>query len=145
MSVKSQTTYMGVYENLCSYLYVQFIFAANFKIFLKKFAAIRFGKLAKFDYGSVKSNMEHYGKATPPIYNMSNIPKNLPLFLSYGGKDKLSDTKDVQILLDSLRFHDVDKLDIQFVKEFAHADFIMGVTANNVVYNQMMAFFRNHQ
>lgn len=89
--------------------------------------------------------MEHYGEATPPIYNMSNIPKDLPLFLSYGGKDKLSDVKDVQILLDSLRFHDVDKLDIQFVKEFAHADFIMGVTANNIVYNQMMAFFRDHQ
>lgn len=89
--------------------------------------------------------MKHYGQPTPPIYNMSNIPKDLPLFLSYGGKDKLSDVKDVQILLDSLRFHDVDKLDIQFVKEFAHADFIMGVTANNIVYNQMMAFFRNHQ
>lgn len=89
--------------------------------------------------------MEHYGQPKPPIYNMSNIPKDLPLFLSYGGKDKLSDVKDVQILLDSLRFHDVDKLDIQFIKEFAHADFIMGVTANNIVYNQMMAFFRNHQ
>lgn len=106
---------------------------------------IRYRKLAKFDYGNARANMEHYGQPTPPIYNMSNIPKNLPLFLSYGGKDKLSDVKDVQILLDSLRFHDVDKLDIQFVKEFAHADFIMGVTANNIVYNQMMAFFRNHQ
>ncbi|XP_074345805.1 triacylglycerol lipase 2-like isoform X2 [Apium graveolens] len=112
---------------------------------ITEMTAIRYGKLAKFDYGSARSNMEHYGQPTPPIYNMSNIPKDLPLFLSYGGKDKLSDVKDVQILLDSLRFHDVDKLDIQFVKEFAHADFIMGVTANNIVYNQMMAFFRNHQ
>ncbi|KAK1359387.1 Lipase [Heracleum sosnowskyi] len=106
---------------------------------------VRYGKLAKFDYEDPKSNMEHYGQPTPPIYNMSNIPTNLPLFLSYGGKDKLSDVEDVQILLDCLKSHDVDKLEIQFVKEFAHIDFVMGVNANNIVYNRIMTFFKKHQ
>lgn len=112
--------------------------------FFDKFAAIRYGKLAKYDYGNACSNMKHYGVANPPTYNMSNIPENLPLFLSYGGKDALSDVKDVQNLLNSLKFHDRDKLNVQFVKNFAHADFIIGVTANNIVYSQMMAFFQNH-
>lgn len=89
--------------------------------------------------------MEHYGVFNPPTYNMSNIPNNLPLFLSYGGNDALSDVKDVETLLNSLKFHNVDKLYVQYVEDFAHVDFIIGVTAKNIVYGQMMAFFRNHQ
>lgn len=110
-----------------------------------KLAAIRYGKLAKYNYGNAWSNLRHYGVFNPPTYSMSNIPRNLPMFLSYGGNDALSDVKDVQNLLNSLKFHDVDKLYVQYVDDFAHADFIMGVAAKNIVYSQMMAFFRKHQ
>ncbi|XP_057481778.1 triacylglycerol lipase 2-like isoform X2 [Actinidia eriantha] len=103
---------------------------------------VRDGILTKYDYGNVNYNEEHYGKSKPPAYNLSNIPHNLPLFLSYGGQDALSDVRDVQTLLDSLKFHDLDKLNVQYVKDYAHADFIMGVTAKDVVYNQVIEFFR---
>ncbi|MCD9641602.1 hypothetical protein HAX54_027900 [Datura stramonium] len=43
-------------------------------------------------------------------YNLTNIPRDLPLFLSYGGQDALSDVQDVETLLDYLKYHDVDKL-----------------------------------
>ena len=66
-----------------------------------------------------EANMAHYSQLKPPFYNLSNIPSDLPLFLSYGGEDALSDVNDVQHLLDNLKFHDED---------FAHADFVMGVT-----------------
>jgi lysosomal acid lipase/cholesteryl ester hydrolase len=88
--------------------------------------------------------MMHYGEAKPPIYNLSNIPHDLPIFISYGGQDALSDVRDVELLLDSLKFHDVDKLTIQYIKDYAHADFIMGVNAKDIVYNQVVSFF-NHQ
>ncbi|KAL5973023.1 hypothetical protein ACLOJK_039830 [Asimina triloba] len=80
----------------------------------------------------VGENMRYYGESTPPIYNMSNIPNDLPLFLSYGGQDALSDVGDVMLLLDNLKFHDGDKLTIQFIKDFAHADFVMGVSAKRI-------------
>lgn len=80
----------------------------------------------------------------PPIYNLSNIPQNLPLFISYGGQDALSDVLDVGRLLDSLKFHDVDKLSVQFVENYAHADFIMGVNAKDIVFNAVLDFFRHH-
>ncbi|KAL8109113.1 triacylglycerol lipase 2-like [Apium graveolens] len=106
---------------------------------------VRNGKLEKYNYGNVLSNWEHYGVFSPPAYSLSNIPKNLPLFLSYGGNDALSDVNDVQNLLDSLKYHEVDKLSVQYVEDFAHVDFIMGgVTAKNIVYSQVMAFFKNH-
>ncbi|RWR74553.1 triacylglycerol lipase 2 [Cinnamomum micranthum f. kanehirae] len=105
---------------------------------------VRKGVTTKFDYGSPKANMVHYSQTEPSVYNMSNIPNDLPLFLSYGGQDAISDVYDVQLLLDCLKFHDGDKLTVQFVKDFAHMDFVMGVTAKSIVYNAMIAFFNRY-
>ncbi|KAL2523227.1 Triacylglycerol lipase 2 [Forsythia ovata] len=103
---------------------------------------VRDGVLSKYDYGNANFNVEHYGESKPPVYDLRKIPHDLPLFLSYGGQDALSDGRDVATLLDSLKLHDVDKLHVQYIKDYAHADFIMGVTAKDVVYNQIVAFFR---
>lgn len=97
--------------------------------------------LTKFNYENTVVNLEHYGQAKPPVYNISNIPDNLSLFLSYGGKDSLSDVKDVQLLLDDLKFHNGDKLVVHYVEDFAHADFVMGVDAKEMVYNAVISFF----
>lgn len=103
---------------------------------------VRSGTIAKYDYGNEDDNMDHYGQPTPPVYNMTRIPKDLPLFLGYGGKDMLSDVKDVQVLLDNLKDHDADKLVKQYRNDYAHADFVFGVNANQVVYDPLMAFFK---
>ncbi|KAL8167141.1 hypothetical protein V2J09_008640 [Rumex salicifolius] len=105
---------------------------------------VRDGVLAKYNYARPDYNLQHYGEVTPPIYNLSRIPRDIPLFLSYGGNDALSDTRDVLNLLDLLKLHDVDKLSVQFIKDYAHADFIMGVNANNLVYNRIIRFFQLH-
>ncbi|XP_076932341.1 triacylglycerol lipase 2-like [Bidens hawaiensis] len=106
---------------------------------------VRDGVLAKYDYGTPIFNMEHYGSPRPPIYNLSNIPKDFPLFISHGGQDALADSKDVANLLDDLKLHDEGKLSVQYVREFAHADFIMGVTAKDVVYDKIVSFFQRNQ
>lgn len=85
----------------------------------------------------------HYGSLRPPVYNLSNIPRSFPLFLSYGGMDALSDVHDVQLLLDDLKFHDVDKMSVQFIKDYGHADFIMGISAKDVVYSAVVSFFKS--
>ncbi|KAF3443380.1 hypothetical protein FNV43_RR13062 [Rhamnella rubrinervis] len=105
---------------------------------------IRKRTIAKYDYGNLAENMKHYGQSTPPTYNMKSIPKNLSLFLSYGGKDTLSDVNDVQVLLDDLRNHDADKLVVQYRQEYAHVDFIIGSNAHQVVYDPLIAFFKLH-
>ncbi|KAF9669571.1 hypothetical protein SADUNF_Sadunf14G0121400 [Salix dunnii] len=102
----------------------------------------RTGTIAMYDYGNENDNMDHYGQPTPPVYNMASIPNDLPLFLSYGGKDYLSDVKDVQVLLENLKDHDGDKLVVQYIDEYAHADFVLGVNANRIVFDPLMAFFK---
>lgn len=86
--------------------------------------------------------MAKYGQLTPPAYDLKKIPRNMPLFLSYGAQDTLADPKDVQTLLRDLQGHDKDKLKVQLVKKYAHADFIMAYNAKDIVYTQVLDFFK---
>ncbi|KAL7216358.1 hypothetical protein ACSBR1_028328 [Camellia fascicularis] len=105
---------------------------------------VRQGTIAMYDYGSEDENNQHYGQPIPPVYNMASIPNDLPLFLSYGGQDLLSDVKDVKTLLATLKGHHADKLVVQYREDYAHADFVFGVNAKQVVYDPLMAFFKLH-
>ncbi|KAG2580205.1 triacylglycerol lipase 2-like [Panicum virgatum] len=102
---------------------------------------VRDGVLTKYDYVLPELNIASYGQAEPPVYEMSSIPASFPLFLSYGGRDSLADPADVRLLLDDLRGHDRDKLTVQFLDQFAHLDFVIGVCAREYVYKDMIAFF----
>ncbi|CAH9089575.1 unnamed protein product [Cuscuta epithymum] len=97
--------------------------------------------LTKYDYDL--NNIEHYGQPRPPIYNLTNIPLDIPIFISYGGQDALSDVKDVENLLDYLKSHNIFKMHVLYIQEYAHADFILGITAKDLVYNKIIGFFTN--
>ncbi|KAM0886002.1 hypothetical protein ACQ4PT_029974 [Festuca glaucescens] len=103
---------------------------------------IRRGIIAKYDYGDASDNIKYYGQATPPVYNVSAIPDDFPLFLSSGGRDSLSDVQDVQRLEHALQSHDSDKLTFQYLADYAHADFVLAGNAKERVYQALMAFFR---
>ncbi|KAK9151533.1 hypothetical protein Syun_009842 [Stephania yunnanensis] len=105
---------------------------------------LRGNTISMFDYGSDDENMKHYGQSTPPAYNMKSIPTDLPLYLAYGGQDALSDPNDVQVLLQDLTNHEGDGIVVQYREDYAHADYVMGVNAKQVVYDPMMAFFKLH-
>ncbi|KAK2450129.1 triacylglycerol lipase [Trifolium repens] len=105
---------------------------------------IRTGQIAKYDYNDEIQNMLHYGQRVPPIYDITKIPSEFPLFLGYGGKDYLSDVQDVNVLLNDLNDHDADKLVLLFTDDYAHVDYIAGFNAKQVVYDPMIAFLNFH-
>ncbi|KZV57689.1 hypothetical protein F511_03149 [Dorcoceras hygrometricum] len=86
---------------------------------------VRDAKLSKYDYGSSRLNIRHYGSPDPPVYDLSKIPGDIPILLSYGGQDALSDVKDVEDLLDTLKLD--RSLQVQYIKNYAHADFVLGI------------------
>lgn len=88
-----------------------------------------------YDYGSTEENNKHQNQTTPPEYKMSSIPPNVPLFLSNGGQDLLSDVKDVQTLLHSLDDHQSHKLVVHFTPDYAHARYVFAVNAKQVVWS----------
>lgn len=103
----------------------------------------RNGVLAKYNYGNPMQNMQQYGMVTPPLYNLENIPRNISLFISYGGKDYISDSIDVTHLLEKLKNHESDKITVHFVKDFGHADFVMGTSVKENVYNALVRFLKH--
>ncbi|ERM96924.1 hypothetical protein AMTR_s00074p00132990 [Amborella trichopoda] len=105
---------------------------------------IRNGLVSKYDYENPFKNWKHYGQFSPPRYNMSNIPTDLPLFLSYGAYDALSAPTDVELLIADLKSHNKDKIEVQLVESYAHVDFILGVNANQTVYTHIIDFFNRH-
>ncbi|XP_042495387.1 triacylglycerol lipase 2-like isoform X4 [Macadamia integrifolia] len=105
---------------------------------------VRDGTFSKFNYGSQEMNIEHYGQEKPPIYNLSNIPRNLPLFLGYGGQDNLADLVDVKKLLEKLKLHKIEDLTTLFINGYAHNDFPMGSNAKDKVYDPLISFFGRH-
>lgn len=102
----------------------------------------RDGTIARFDYLDLNKNMEHYGQAKPPVYDLTNIPNDLPMFIAHGGRDELADVDDVKFLLDNLKNHDRDKLFLQFIEDYAHADYVLAMNAKKVVYDLLIDFFR---
>ncbi|KAK7836205.1 triacylglycerol lipase 2 [Quercus suber] len=107
-------------------------------------AVLRAGNVAKYDYGDESENMKRYGQSTPPLYNLTRIPKDIPLFMGYGGADSLSDVNDVNRLLDNIKDHQKDKLVLQYRDNYAHFDFVMAENARSVVYDPLLAFLRTH-
>ncbi|KAF4368976.1 hypothetical protein G4B88_011804 [Cannabis sativa] len=104
---------------------------------------IRTGTIRKYDYNT-SENMKQYNQATPPAYDMSKIPKDFPLFMSYGKNDYLSDVKDVEVLLETIKDHDKDKLAVQYLENYAHMDFVMGNNTRQAVFEPLMAFIAQH-
>jgi lysosomal acid lipase/cholesteryl ester hydrolase len=102
---------------------------------------MRGGAITMYDYNDEQENIKHYGQTTPPAYNMTSIPSDVPLFFSYGGADALSDVNDVEHLFDNLKDHDSDKLVKQYIDGYAHADFVMAENAKQNVYDSLIAFF----
>ena len=103
---------------------------------------IRQGTLSMFDYENKDENTRRYGQPIPPVYDMTRIPNDLPLFVSYGGADALSDVKDVRRLLEILQGHDRDKLVVQYRNDYAHADYVMGENAKKDIYDPLISFFK---
>ncbi|PPR84754.1 hypothetical protein GOBAR_AA35958 [Gossypium barbadense] len=104
------------------------------------FQMVRRGTLTMYDYNDCDENIKHYGQPTPPAYNMTCIPNDLPIFLSYGGADALSDVNDVKLLLDCLKHHDPGKIVVQYIESYAHADYLMAEKAKEDMYDPLSAF-----
>lgn len=69
---------------------------------------------------------------TPPVYNASAI--EVPVALYWGGQDWLADPTDVSILMKQLP----NKLYNKEIPKYQHLDFIWGLDAATLVYNDVI-------
>ena len=120
---------------------------AQLLIYVKFYVSqvVRKSSIRKYDYGNEKENMRHYNQTRPPPYDLSSIPRHVPLFLTHGGQDFLGDVPDTRHLLRTLiREHDSDDIEVLYMPDYAHGDFVMGYNAPQLIYKPMVEFFKRH-
>ena len=91
-----------------------------------------------YDYGSPQKNHLHYNQTTPPEYDISRM--NVPTAIFWSGKDWLADPVDVQYILENLPNIIFQK----YVPEYNHLDFVWGLTANELIYNDLLNTMRKY-
>ncbi|CAK7330007.1 unnamed protein product [Dovyalis caffra] len=102
------------------------------------FQMIRKGTFSHYDYGMFK-NLKLYGRLNPPAFDLSLIPKTLPLWMGYGGSDSLADVTDVEHTLKQLQ----GKPALLYLENYGHIDFLLSTRGKEDVYNNMIGFFRS--
>ncbi|XP_059099601.1 gastric triacylglycerol lipase-like [Tigriopus californicus] len=86
----------------------------------------------RYDYGD--ANMEHYGQASPPAYDLSKI--TLPIHIFYGDGDTLVDDMDVEALASNLP--NVKLLYKVPFEGWTHNDMCYAIQAPELVYSVIM-------
>lgn len=89
------------------------------------------GKFQMYDYGWRYKNRNHYGQNKPIQYDVSAI--KVPIAIFSAGKDWLAAPKDTNLLIPKLR----SIVYRTSIKEWDHLDFIWGMDATKVIYNDI--------
>ncbi|CAJ2630516.1 unnamed protein product [Trifolium pratense] len=105
---------------------------------LSSITVIRKGTFSKYDYGKLK-NLIEYGNFKPPKFDLSRIPKSLPLWMAYGGNDALADITDFQHTLKELP----STPEVVYLENYGHVDFILSLQAKQDLYDPIISFFKS--
>ncbi|VDK71571.1 unnamed protein product [Litomosoides sigmodontis] len=98
------------------------------------------GKMQAYDYESVELNQLHYGRDSPPVYNISSI--NVPIYLYWGKNDWLATASDVTNSLLSVLPSSSIRLKREF-ENYNHLDFIWGLRAAAEIYQPIISIIQN--
>ena len=93
------------------------------------------GNFQNFDYGQ-DENMKRYGTAAPPTYDLENI--SVPTALFFAQNDWLAGFQDVKKLYMNLpKISQMGIFKVPF-DSFNHVDFLWGLQAPELVYDQLI-------
>jgi len=100
---------------------------------------IKSNKFGMYDYGP-HGNMDHYGQSSPPEYDLTKV--KVPIAFITGANDWLADPYDAYVNLYPLLSNVVFRKDI---KAWNHMDFVWGVNAKDLIYDDIIRLFKGHQ
>eukprot|EP01112_Ceratiomyxa_fruticulosa_P018879 TRINITY_DN6104_c0_g1_i1.p1 TRINITY_DN6104_c0_g1~~TRINITY_DN6104_c0_g1_i1.p1 ORF type:complete len:415 (+),score=38.45 TRINITY_DN6104_c0_g1_i1:239-1483(+) len=101
--------------------------------------AIRDGRFQMYDYGLL-GNMEHYHQDTPPVYDLTKFPPQLPVALFSGSLGDLANPTDVNMLIAQLP----NVVYWEEIPLYAHLDFCWDYTANQNLYPKTIKFLKQY-
>jgi len=96
-------------------------------------------RFQKYDFGA-KENMNRYNQSTPPDYDVRGI--KTPVGLYWSENDWLADPRDVDVIRKRIPNLVVDYKVPE--EKFTHLDFLLGMHANTLVYNNVISFLKSY-
>ncbi|KAH8282129.1 hypothetical protein KR054_005724 [Drosophila jambulina] len=100
----------------------------------------RAGVFRQYDYGWLRNHWI-YGNIEPPTYHLENVKAKVALY--YGQNDWLAPPEDVEMLYS--RLPNVVTKFLVADKEFNHLDFIWGIDARTLLWDQMLENMKSHE
>ena len=97
------------------------------------------GKFEAYDYGEL-GNWQHYGQATPMDYDLQKVTAPTAIFKA--DADDLADLVDIDLLVNELPNVVFDHL--VGIEGWTHADYIVAMDADVLVYNYVLDLIQNH-
>jgi len=91
----------------------------------------------RYDYGT-QGNMIEYGQSTAPLYNVSDISRQIPIVVFWGGKDELADPQDVAWLIPQIP----NLVYVEELPTYAHVDFVWDTTAHLTFYPTLEGYLK---
>merc|ERR1712107_118865 len=92
-----------------------------------------------FDYGTEAGNVERYGQASPPLYDLQRL--RVPTVLFIGENDYMTQPQDIQRLKEDLPSEML--LASVVVPTYSHLDFTWACDAQKLLYPQVLAFLES--
>ena len=91
-----------------------------------------------FDYGTEAGNVERYGQASPPLYELQRL--RVPTVLFIGENDYMTRPQDIQ----RLETYESEVLASVAVPTYSHLDFTRASDAHKLPYPQVLAFLKSN-
>lgn len=99
-------------------------------------AGIRTNNFAHYDYGNPARNVQAYGQADPPAYNVEQIPRRLPILIVGGGRDWFAPPQGIRLLLSQL----LQQVTFINLTNYAHYDLQFSVRRETDVYLPILQY-----
>ena len=102
------------------------------------------GQFQLFDHGSIVQNVEHYGKTSPPLYNISKVVDSFsqfPSFMIVGKNDALVTVHDFETLMKILEPTGVEWRE---VPHFTHSEYLLGLDSKEMVSDPTIDFIKRN-
>jgi lysosomal acid lipase/cholesteryl ester hydrolase len=82
-------------------------------------------------------NLKQYQRSNIKISNIKIFQPSFSILLAYGGNNVVLDHNDYANLINLLQ----GVIKVMYVPNYAHGDFVFGITNGTILYNHIFSFF----